>query len=325
VARGYFANLIDLTIHGVPVALYFRDIGIPGDVKMTRDFLSYPYLAIYAAAWLSVVAACVRRMAGGTVESSELSHVRRVTGGTTGSPGFAHPAQASEESAARSPSNAASATRRLSAAVLACPELPLLALFPLFLVVIAASNQEFNDYGLVRYITFRIIVPALPSLFFVVALAVSRARGPLRGAVLGFIALLGIVGNVQLLMDGSDGMVAREAEARQLGAEAFGHLLVFKHGTEPRIASERIEALPIELREAAWRGVGYSYANLYGTKRSSEPASLLTTALLRLDPTYRYAWLEGARLAVGPGLRQVAPLPPSPRSQELLDAIRGAE
>jgi len=277
VARGYLANLFDLTVRGTPAALYFRDIGIPGDVKVSREWLAYPYLAVYAAAWTAAMISVVRRLAARGVMP-----LRDKLG--------------------------------------ACPELAILALLPVFLAVIAASNQEFNDYGVVRYITFRILVPALPSLFFAVALAAARAPASLRGAALGLYALLALVGTGQLLADGNDGLAAREAEARSLGAEAMGHLIVFKHGTDSELARERILALPAELQASAWRGLGFSYAYLYGTRRSADPASGLTS-ILRMDTDNLGARVEGARLAVGPGLPQVAALPESPRRDELGDAI----
>src|SRR5207253_2023013 len=109
---GYLARLVDVTIHGIPVALYFRDIGVPGDVKVPRALLSYPYLAVCAFAWIAAAAAALRR----TASDSAAALGERV---------------------------------RMS------PELAILAVFPLFLVTIAASNQEFNDYGIVPWFTFR--------------------------------------------------------------------------------------------------------------------------------------------------------------------------
>ena len=283
-ARGYLANLLDLTVHGTPVALYFRDIGIPGDVKVSRDFFSYPYLAVYAVSWAAMMLSPLLRIA---------------------------------RAAARAGASRLAAVR---AVIADCPELPVLVLFPLFLMVIAASNQQFNDYGVVRYITFRILVPALPSLFFAVALAASRARGPLRGAVFVAYAATALVGSGQLLADGNNGREAREAEARDFGAEAMGHLLVFKHGTEP-VFRERIDALPPELRARAWRGVGYNLTALYGTDRRDSPSSELTAALSAADPAYRTSVIEGARLAVGPGLFQVAPRVVASHREELVAAI----
>jgi hypothetical protein len=287
VSRGYFAHLYDLTVRGTPVALYFRDIGIPGDVKLRREFLAYPYLAVYAVSWTAVMIPPLLRLASGATH------------------------------AARS---------RLAAwrsSIASSPELPILVLFPVFLVAIAASNQEFNDYGAVPYITFRILAPALPSVFFAVALAVSRGPAALRGAVFALYAATALVGTGPLLFDGNAGLPAREAEARELGAETMGHLLVLKYGTEPETVRQRISALPDELRARAWRGIGFGYTYLYGTRRSENPASELTSALL-VEKDYRDAVLEGARLAVGPGLPQVAPLPESTRRDTLRDAIEDA-
>jgi subtilisin family serine protease len=202
----------------------------------------------------------------------------------------------------------------------ASPELPLLATFPVFLMVLASSNQEFNDHGVVPWFTFRTLVPALPFLFVAVALAASRAGVALRALLLGVPLVLGAVGSAQLLGDGNQQRPRREAEARATGAEALGHLLVFRHGTDPAIAST-IDAIPAELRAAAWRGVGFSYAYLYGSRRSGTPLSSLTAALLAIDDEARGAALEGARLAIGAGLEQVAPLPPSPRREAIAAAI----
>lgn len=275
-SRGYVATLVDLVVHGVPVALYFRDIGIPGDVKMVRDWLAYPYLAVYAASFAFVAASMLQRV------------------------------------------RASDGNRR--DAVLACPEAPLLLLFPLFLAVVAASNQEFNDYGMVRWVTFRILVPALPSAFFAMALAAARMRAPLRAGVVALVSLLATVGTVQVLADGRELHARREQEARDTGAEAMGHLIVFKHGTD-RVFAPIAAAMPEELQEYAYRGIGFSFTYLYGTKWSEHLAPGLTTALMSVGPMHRGAALYGAREAIRTGLPQVAPLPASQRRDELASAI----
>jgi hypothetical protein len=285
-ARGYFATLFDLVVHGVPAALYFRDIGIPGDVKLSRDVFSYAYLAVYAVAWLSLVA--------------------------------------SLSSAARSTSTGSAPGARIAAALRRFPELPLLAVFPVFIATIAASTLELNDYGFVRWLTFRILVPALPSIFFAIALWTARAHAGVRSIALGVCVACGVVATGQILFDGHDVRALREAEARQDGAEAYGHLVVFKHGVDPVFAA-RVEALPPELRERAYRGIGFSFAWLYGTRRAGVPASGLTKALLSVEPSRRAAAIEGARMALTTGLAQVAPLPPAPRRDELAAAIDLAE
>ncbi|MFN2375849.1 MAG: hypothetical protein ABR538_04880 [Candidatus Binatia bacterium] len=283
---GYLARLFDLAVHGVPVALYFRDIGIPGDVKLAREWLAYPYLAACAASFAALAAAFVRRFA---------------------------------EAQAPAPAGGGRLPRWRTA-VLASPELAIVAVFPLFLVVLAASDQEFNDYGTVRFFTFRVLVAALPSLFFAMALALARAPSRLRRVAVAGLGALGLVATLQVVADGRAGLPAREAEARQLGAEAMGHLLVVKHGTSP-LVGERIAALPGELRGRAWRGVGFNLAFLYGTQRSAQPASELADQLRAIDPLHRADGVEGARLAVGAGIDQVAGLPPSPRSDELRAAV----
>ena len=285
-SRGYVATLADLVAHGTPVALYFRDIGIPGDVKLARDWLQYPYLAIYAGSFAASFAA-----AGSTM-------LRRL-----------------REGAARG--------ARVQDALLACPELPLLLLFPAFLAVVAASNQEFNDYGTVRWITFRILVPALPSAFLAMALAASRMRAALRAPMLLLAGALAVAGSGQLLADGAELHALREQEARHDGAEAMGHLIVFKHGTAPVFASI-VEAMPAELREDAYRGLGFSFACLYGTKRAEAPVAQLTAALRSVPPAWKDVAIAGARAALDAGRPQVAPLPPSPRRDAIAAAIEQA-
>ncbi len=284
--RGYFANLYDIVAHGVPVALYFRDIGIPGDVKMRRELLAYPWLAVYAAAFAALVVPLVRHVGAAALRERAALLARQV--------------------AAR-------------------PELPVLAVFPLFLLTIAASNQEFNDYGAVRYITFRVIVPALPTAFFAIALFASRAAGPVRAGMLAVCVATSLVGTVQLVLEGNGSRELREAEALELGAEAMGHLLVFKHGEAPALFRERINALPPALRARAWRGVGENVTLLFTRQRAASPAPELTAALLACDPAYRAQCIEGARLATGPGMFQVVAMPLTPRRDELVAAIDAAD
>jgi len=290
--RGYLTRLFDLTVRGVPAALYFRNIGIPGDVKVARDVFAYPYLAIYAVCWTVAVLATFRRLAGTTASA------------------------------------ASSRFAPLRAAASASPELPLLAVFPFFLVLLAGSNQQFNDYGTVPWFTFRVLVPALPSLFFAVALTASRAPGAQRGAVAAACVLTALVGTGQLLFDGNAARSKHETEAWNLGAEAMGHLVVFKHGTDAAVARERVLALPAELRASAWRGVGFSYTWLFGTRRADAPVSELVDLLHGdddRDVEHRRALFEGARLAISTGLPQVAPLPESERRDAIRDAITIAQ
>ena len=281
-SRGYLATLADLVAHGVPVALYFRDAA---SATLPREVPAYGWLALYSAAFASLLPSLARGMRAPAPDSGATASVTS-----------------------------------LRARVAACPELPLLALFPLFLMLVAASNQEFNDYGAVRWVTFRILVPALPSALFALALALARAPRMLRA--FGLLVLLGAgaLGSAQIEGDGHADRSAWEADARGLGAEAMGHLLVFKHGADPA-GTTAIEAMPAELRERAWRGVGFSYAYLFGTRRAEAPASALTAALLAVPQPWRGAALEGARLALTAGMAQVVPLPPGPRRDELADAV----
>jgi len=200
------------------------------------------------------------------------------------------------------------------------PELPVIAVFPLFLVAIAASNQEFNDYGLARFFTFRVLAPALAPAMLTIALAARRLPSVASRPLLATALLTGAIGSGQLLAEGNAGYAERESDARQSGAEAFAHLLVFRHGTDP-IFRVRIDALPEELRPRAYRGLGFSFAHLYGSGRRDAPAAQLTRALVSIDPARRGDAIEGARMAIGGGLAQVAPLAPSPRRDELAAAI----
>lgn len=266
------ASLFDLVARGIPAALYFRDIGIPGDVKIPRGYFAYPWLAVFGASWIGVAVSLRRRR------------------------GLAQ-----------------------------CPELPVLLLFPLFVVVIAASNMEFNDLGTVRFFTFRLLSPALPAAFLTIALAGAILPRAGRVAMLSVCVLTGLAGSGQLLLDGSRQRSALEADARGLGAEAMGHLLVFKHGTSARI-EERIDALPEGLRARAWQGAGFNLVCLYTRELREEDAAALGRRLRALGPEARGPAVAGARLALGPGIVQVAPVPESPRREELkavVDSVAG--
>ena len=43
-----------------------------------------------------------------------------------------------------------------------------------FTIVIAGSNHGFNELGIVPFYAFRILVPALPAVFFAIAVASAR-------------------------------------------------------------------------------------------------------------------------------------------------------
>jgi hypothetical protein len=290
--RGYAERLADLVAHGVPAALYFRDIGIPGDVKMRREVLAYAYLALYAVAFVSLAVAAARGTAASA--SSAASRTRGAAG-------------------------------PLAARFASRPELAVLPVFPLFLAVIAASNHEFNDLGVVRWFTFRVLVPAVPSLFLAIALFAARSGPVVRAAALAICLVTAVVGSGQLLGAGSGSRELREPEALAIGAEAMGHLLVFKHGVDPELFRARIDALPEDLRAPAWRGVGENTVLLFTRGLATRPAAELTSALVACDPGYRAQCIEGARLATGPGTFQVAAMPPSPRRDELVAAIEAAE
>ncbi|HEY2776055.1 MAG TPA: hypothetical protein VGK20_18585 [Candidatus Binatia bacterium] len=276
---GYFARLWDLVIHGMPVALYFRDIGIPGDVKLGRAWLEYPWLAVYATAFAIVVASSWRTLARG-----------------------------------------ARSMKLLAARAAGHAELAVALIFPLFLVVLAASNQQFNDYGVVRFFTFRLVVPALAGALATIAIAAALVSRPMRAVLLGACVLLGTIGTVQVAWDGNTSRAALDEDALGMGAEVMGHLVVFRHGTDPLIPTI-IDALPENLRARAYRGVGFSYAYIFATRRKDAPSSHLTLALLSTGADHLRDAVDGAHAALEGGLPQVAPVPESPRRDELRAAV----
>lgn len=197
-------------------------------------------------------------------------------------------------------------------------ELPLLALFPLFLVVLAASNQVFLEYDRVPFLSFRLLVPFLPVVMAVIAIALARVPPVIRSGALLLLGALGAASTVHVLQAGAAGRAEYVAGARVVGAHAAGHLLYYKHGPDLPLLRERVDAMPSELRASAWEGVGFSLAYHFPADRS--PHELLG----RLDAVpaeYRANAMHGMRLALGPGLPQVNPRPPMENTSALRNAV----
>jgi hypothetical protein len=198
------------------------------------------------------------------------------------------------------------------------PELALLLLYPLFTLMIAASNHGFNELGLVPFLAFRILVPALPAVFFALALTAARlSRRGCAGAV-AVLAVLGAIATTQLVTAGASERPRLEREARALGAEAMGHLLVYKHGPDLPLIAERIAAMSEDLRSPAYRGIGFSLAYHYP---QDAPVGGLVDEVLAVDRRYRSDVIEGIHLALGPGMEQVRPVPASEHTRAMLGAV----
>jgi hypothetical protein len=211
---------------------------------------------------------------------------------------------------------------QLRACVSTHRELAILLLLPIFVAVIAASNQIFderiNRLSRVPFLTYRVLVPAFPAAFFAGALAASRLSPRwYRLAVLA-VAGLGAIASAQVAVSGAQERPRIEREARALGANAAGQLLYYKHGVDMSLIAARIAALGEDLRAPAYRGVGFSLA--YHQPASAPVADLLED-IRGADPRYRRDVLDGARLAVGRGMEQVAPLADSPRTQAVRAAL----
>jgi len=204
--------------------------------------------------------------------------------------------------------------RRLAAT---CPEAPLLVMFPLFVLVLGATDHIFLVIDRVPFFAFRLMVPFLPALMAVIAIAVGRLPTWPRAALLILLGCLGGAGTFQVLAAGASERPRLSADARALGAEAAGHLLYYKHGADLPRLTERIDAMPEELRSAAFQGVGFSVAAHYP---ATEPVAGFVTQLRDVPAAYRSDAVGGARLALGPGMAQVLPRTPSAQT----DALRAA-
>ena len=108
------------------------------------------------------------------------------------------------------------------------------------------------------------------------------------------------------------------AEARALGAQAIGHLLYYKHAADVPLFVERIGVMPEELQGSAWEGFGFSLAYHYPEDR---PIENFVRVVAVVPPRFRAAVGRGISVALGPGMEQVKPLPPSPRTAALLAVV----
>lgn len=204
--------------------------------------------------------------------------------------------------------------RRLAAT---CPEAPLLVMFPLFVAVLAMTDHIFLAIDRVPFFAFRLMVPFVPALMAVIAIAAGRLPTWPRAALLVLLGCLGGAGTFHVLAAGASERPRLTADARTLGAEAAGHLLYYKHGADLALLAERIDAMPEKLRGAAYQGVGFSIADHYP---AAEPVAGFVTQLRAVPAAFRDDALRGARAALGPGMEQVLPRTPSAET----DALRAA-
>lgn len=278
---GFVAHAFDLVKAGLPAAMRFQDLQLSLGgfrVRIVRHVLWYTYFAGFLAAW----AACAWSFA---------KAVARGAGGVGTS---------------------------LRTAVATHPESALLLLFPVFTLVIAASNHELNELGVVPFLTFRIVVPMFPAIFFALALAISWLPAPARRGCVAALVALGLLGTGQLLAASTGDRPRIEREARALGAEAMGHLLMYKHGPDMALIAARIAAIDEDLRAPAYRGIGFSLAYRYATEGSVDA---FVEKLRAVPLPYRAAAVAGARLALGPGMEQVRPVDASERTRAMREAL----
>jgi hypothetical protein len=202
--------------------------------------------------------------------------------------------------------------------VRANPELPLLVLFPALVPVLAVSDQVFLEHELVPFFSFRLLVPFLPAVFGVLAIAAARLPAKPRWAMLVALACVGIVGTTHELAAGSSERAPVTARARALGAQAVGHLLYYKHTTDVPLIAERIRVMPDELQPPAWEGFGFSLAYHDPSER---PIATFIQIVMQVPAQSRADLVRGIRTALGPGMDQVKPRPPSPHTAALLTAV----
>ncbi len=279
----YVPMLRYLLATGVPLGLRYPDVVAPVTGGAPRRLLlAHVYLALYALAWIALLARCLA-------------------------------------AAARTRSGPLRAARALGAA---CRELPLLVLFPLLVAVLAATDQVFLENQRVPFFSFRLLVPILPAVLLVLAVATARVGAALRWPVIAVLAAIGVAGTVHVVAAGAASRPRLTADARALGAEAAGHLLYYKHGADMDVLAARIAAMPEELRGRAFQGVGFSLAYHYP---ETEPVDGFTALLARVPAPYRRDAVRGVRLAVRAGMEQVNPLPRSARTDALLAAANSLD
>lgn len=198
------------------------------------------------------------------------------------------------------------------------PEVPLLVIVPLFVAILAASDQLFLVIPRAPFFAFRVLVPFLPAMMAVIAIAVGRLPAWPRTAAFVVLGCFAGAGSWQVLAAGSQERPRLVAEARERGAEVAGHLLYYKHDTDLSLVNTRIGVMPPELRSAAYRGLGFSLAFHHP---ETEPVATFVDRLATVPAPFRTDALEGARLALGPGLEQVMPRAPSPHASALRTAL----
>jgi hypothetical protein len=207
---------------------------------------------------------------------------------------------------------------RLRAWVGASPELPLLALFPGFVLILAVSDQVFLEHELVPFLSFRLLVPFLPPVMAVQAIAAARLPARVRWSMVVVLALIGAAGTMHVLGGGAGERLRLSAQARTLGAQALGHLLYYKHEADVPLLTARIGVMPEELQASAWEGFGFSLAYHYP---EGQPIEDFVRVIAEVPPRFLGAVVRGVRVALGPGMEQVKPLPPSPRTAALLASV----
>jgi hypothetical protein len=198
------------------------------------------------------------------------------------------------------------------------PELPLLALFPGLVLLLAVSDQVFLQHELVPFLSFRLLVPFLPPVFATMAIVVARLPATLRWLVLLVLAFIGVAGTIQGLTRGASDRSHLTTEARTIGAQAMGHLLYYKHAADVPLITERIGVAPEELRGPAWEGFGFSLAYHFA---EDQPIEAFTQVVLEVPRRFQGDVVRGIQMALGPGMEQVKPIPPSPRTAALLAAV----
>ncbi len=202
------------------------------------------------------------------------------------------------------------------------PELPLLLLFPALVPLLAVSDQVFLENELVPFFSFRVLVPFLPAVFGVLAIAAARLPTKPRCAMLVAFACVGIIGTTHELAAGSSERAPLAARASALGAQAAGHLLYYKHTIDVALIAERIRVMPAELQAPAWEGFGFSLAYHDPPER---PIATFIQIVMQVPPPSRADVVRGIRTALGPGMEQVKPRPPSPHTAALLTAVISIE
>ncbi len=182
------------------------------------------------------------------------------------------------------------------------------------LLLVAASEHTFQkEFESLPFLTYRVVVPILPSVFLLCAAGLTARTTWLRIGALSLLCALGVAATVQATSVGAARRSTLDEGALHTGAEVMGHLLVYKGGLDIDAIGVKVALLPADLRADAYRGVGFALAY-----RVATDSHLTTDALndsigkLARQGAARDA-LVGVRLALDDGLEHVPPLPPSDR------------